>query len=58
MYMHFYSKVDQDIADKSKRLNHNVGPASVLLNLGEAAEKKLDFILPRILGTDYENLLR
>jgi hypothetical protein len=29
-----------------------------VLNLGPAAEKRLDLILPRILGTDYANLLR
>jgi len=45
------------VADRVKKKASQTGPASMLLNLGEAAEKKLDFILPRILGTDYQNLL-
>jgi hypothetical protein len=51
MYMHFFNKIDQDVADRAKM--KQAISASKALNLGEAAEKKLDFILPRILGTDY-----
>ena len=56
MYIHFYNKADQDTADRL-RLKHTIA-ASKSLNLGETAEKKLDYILPRILGSDYQNLLR
>lgn len=56
MYMHFFNKLDQDVADRVK-LKQAIS-ASKALNLGEAAEKKLDFILPRILGTDYQTLLK
>ena len=56
MYMHFFNKIDQDVADRAK-LRQAIS-ASKALNLGEAAEKKLDFILPRILGTDYQTLLK
>ena len=51
MYMHFFNKLDQDVADRI-RTKQTIS-ATKALNLGEAAEKKLDFILPRILGTDY-----
>jgi hypothetical protein len=56
MYIHFYNKVDQDAADRL-RMKQMIA-ASKSLNLGESAEKKLDHILPRILGSDYQNLLR
>ena len=51
LYMHFFNKLDQDVADRLK-LKQTI-TATKALNLGEAAEKRLDFILPRILGTDY-----
>ena len=51
MYIHFYNKIDQDAADRL-RMKQTIA-ASKALNLGETAEKKLDHILPRILGSDY-----
>lgn len=59
MYMHFFSKLDQDVSDraKAKRLQSE-GVASQLFNMGQQAQKKLDMILPRILGTDYQTLLK
>ena len=48
-YLHIFNKLDQDVADRVK-LKQTIA-ASKALNLGEAAEKKLDWILPRILGT-------
>lgn len=56
MYIHFYNKIDQDAAERL-RLKQTIA-ASKALNLGETAEKKLDHILPRILGSDYQNLLK
>lgn len=56
MYIHFFSKVDQDVADRIK-LKQTIS-ATQALNLGEGAQKKLDLILPRILGNDYKNLLK
>lgn len=59
MYMHFFSKLDQDVSDRAKaKRMQSEGVAAQLMNLGQQAEKKLDLILPRILGTDYQNLLR
>jgi hypothetical protein len=56
MYIHFYNKIDQDAAERL-RLKQTIA-ASKALNLGETAEKRLDHILPRILGSDYQNLLK
>ena len=55
-YLHFFNKVDQDAADRQKQQEGL--STSKALNLGEIAERKLDHILPRILGTDYKNLLQ
>jgi len=56
MYMHFFNKLDQDVADRIK-LKQAIS-ATKALNHGEAAEKKLDELLPRTLGTDYQSLLK
>lgn len=53
-YMHFYSKLDQDILERQKlKRFQNEGVAAQLQSIGAVGEKKLDFLLPRILGTDY-----
>jgi hypothetical protein len=54
--MHFFSKSDQEMVDRIK-LKQAISATSAL-NLGDSAEKKLDFILPRILGNDYQTLLK
>jgi hypothetical protein len=59
MYMHFFSKLDQDLLERAKHKQESgAGVASQILSLGAQAEKKLDFILPRILGSDYQTLLK
>ena len=56
MYLHFYNKLDQEVKDRIK-LKESIS-VTKQLNLGEGAEKKLDLVLPRILGTDYQTLLK
>ena len=56
MYLHFYNKLDQEVKDRIK-LKDSIS-VTKQLNLGEGAEKKLDLVLPRILGTDYQTLLK
>lgn len=54
-YMHFYNRVDQQVADRIRLKEQLTGTKA--LGLTEQEEKKLDFILPRVLGTDYQQLL-
>ena len=48
MYVHFFEKPDQDAAEL-KELKKTI-KSTPALDAGEGAKKKLDFILPRILG--------
>jgi hypothetical protein len=56
MYMHFFNKTDQDIADHTKM--KFLVDATQTPNLGEVLAKKLDTFLPRVFGNDYQNLLK
>lgn len=55
MYLHIFNRSDQDVADRIK-LKVMLAENKVM-NLSEGAEKKLDLLLPRILGSDYKTLL-
>lgn len=55
MYMHFYNHLEQEVSDRI-RLKSQIGSGA--LNVAHDQEKQLDEIVPRILGTDYHNLLK
>ena len=53
MYIHFYGSIDHGMNNAKKQKK----TASEALGLGGQASAKLDMILPKILGTNYENLI-
>lgn len=56
MYMHFYNVMEDSISDRI-RLKAQVA-AGELDVPDQGQEKSLDEIIPRVLGTDYYNLIR